>query len=307
MTSTKLRYATQLEIIRSEEKDRYLIQQLSQSLEDLHTKLFGLNHFHIYQPHLNRLSKFLYYLTTTLSNRQTIGEEYICLIQYDPHTKKIPAYSRRLLMILLNLFGNKLFEYLLTNLLIHPLANEYFHPRLSSQTLDYIGKFIISFIDRTHKILFYIYGDYYHLSKLFTRIRYLIYSRTNTNDPIYQTLNRTMKLLTLCLIIQHVIETYNSIQQIALSIIQHRRQLNRQIPLETGIVRDNVEQVETSDEVSSVRCPLCYEYPLNTLSIIECGHLFCWQCIHLWLNDNQSCPICKMNTSPSRIVRLVNY
>ncbi|CAF1151259.1 unnamed protein product [Adineta steineri] len=72
MSTAELRYANQLEIIRSEEKDRYMISQLSKQLDELYTKLFGLNNFHIYQTYLHRLSEFLYYLTTTLSNRQTI-------------------------------------------------------------------------------------------------------------------------------------------------------------------------------------------------------------------------------------------
>ena len=58
MSSAQLRYANQLEIIRSEEKDRYMISQLSQQLDELYTKLFGLNNFHIYQPYLHRLSEF---------------------------------------------------------------------------------------------------------------------------------------------------------------------------------------------------------------------------------------------------------
>ena len=91
MATGQLRYANQLEIIRSEEKDHYMISQLSQKLDELYTKLFGLTNFHIYQPYLRHLSEFLYYLTTTLSNRQTIGEEYVCLIQYDPNTKQIPT------------------------------------------------------------------------------------------------------------------------------------------------------------------------------------------------------------------------
>ena len=87
---------------------------------------FGLNNFHIYQIYLHRLSELLYYLTTTLSNRQTIGEEYVCLIQYDSNKKKIPSLIRRILMIFFRIFGDLITKYLLTSCLIRPIVEDYF-------------------------------------------------------------------------------------------------------------------------------------------------------------------------------------
>lgn len=305
MSSAQLRYANQLEIIRSEEKDRYMISQLSQQLDELYTKLFGLNHFHIYQSYLHRLSEFLYYLTTSLSNRQTIGEEYVCLIQYDPNKKQIPSFFHRFSMVFLRIFGNLISKYLLSTWIIRPLIAEYFHPKLSSQTLELLVDFLLTFIERTHKLFFYLTGSYYNLSKTLTRIRYLIYTRTTSDsDSINIKLNRTMKLVSLCLCIQHLIESYLSLKQIAVSITQHRRELNRTNSDEKKILSD--ESISSTTE--SIRCPLCYELAISNVALIpECGHVFCWQCIHTWVAENQTCPLCKTNTMQSRIVHLINY
>ena len=186
MSSAQLRYANQLEIIRSEEKDRYMISQLSQQLDQLYTKVFGLNHFHVYQPYLHRLSEWLYYCTTTLSSRQTIGEEYVCLIQYDRSSKQVPTFRRRLLMILIRIFGVSVSNYLLTFYLIGPLAEQYLHPKLSTQTIELVSRFLIKFVERTHRILFYLTGSYYNLGKALTQIRYLIYTRSTAESQSVQ-------------------------------------------------------------------------------------------------------------------------
>ena len=308
MSTAQLRYANQLEIIRSEEKDRYMISQLSQQLDELYTKLFGLNYFHIYQPYLHRLSEILYYLTTTLSNRQTIGEEYVCLIQYDPNKKQIPSLIRRFLMILFRVFGDLISKYLLTSYLIRPIAEDYFHPKLSSQTIELISRFLITFIERTHKIFFYLTGYYYNISKSLTRIRYLIYTRsTSESVSIQSKLNYTMKLVSLCISIQHIIESYTLLKQIALSITQHRHQLNL-IAEEEKNKEKKILSEDSTPSTDHVRCPLCYELAISNAALVpECGHVFCWQCIHTWVAENQTCPLCKTNTMQSRIVHLINY
>ncbi|CAF3503840.1 unnamed protein product [Adineta steineri] len=304
MSTAELRYANQLEIIRSEEKDRYMISQLSKQLDELYTKLFGLNNFHIYQTYLHRLSEFLYYLTTTLSNRQTIGEEYICLIQYNPQKKQIPSLLHRLSMVFIRIFGDLISKYILSSYIIKPLVEEYFHPKLSLQTIELICKFLLTFIERTHKIFFYLTGSYYNISKSLTRIRYLIYTRTTSeSSSIEFKLNRTMKFLSLCLCIQHIIESYLVLKQIALSITQHRQELDKKTDEENKIISE--DSISSTDHV---RCPLCYEFAISNVALIpECGHVFCWQCIHTWVIENQTCPLCKTNTMQSRIVHLINY
>ncbi|CAF1006109.1 unnamed protein product [Adineta ricciae] len=306
MSAAQLRNANQLEIIRSEEKDRYMISLLSQQLDELYTKLFGLDHFHIYQPYLLRLSELLYFLTTTLSGKQTIGEEYVCLIQYDPAKKQIPSLFHRVSMVFLRVFGDLISKYLLSTLIIRPLAEEYFHPKLSSQTLELLLNFVLTFVERTHKLLFYLTGSYYNLSKTLTGIRYLIYTRsTSESTSIENKLTRTMKILCLCLCTQHLVESYHQLKQIAVSISQHRQELTRTNDNEDKkIISDD----STSATTASVQCPLCYEPANSNVALVpECGHVFCWQCIHTWVAENQTCPLCKTNTMQSRIIHLINY
>jgi len=43
---------------------------------------------------------------------------------------------------------------------------------------------------------------------------------------------------------------------------------------------------------TTMMCPVCYEDIVNK-SVTPCGHAFCFKCIHVWINLNSSCPLCK--------------
>jgi len=57
---------------------------------------------------------------------------------------------------------------------------------------------------------------------------------------------------------------------------------------------------------SSSKCSLCLE-PRQNASLSFCGHLFCWYCIHEWLQTNNFCPICRKALNPRMVVPLQNF
>ena len=188
------------------------------------------------------------------------------------------------------------------------MANEYFHPKLSSQTIELLSQFLITLIEKLHKIFFYLTGTSYHLSKTLTGIRYLIYTRSTSESLQFESkFQTTMKFLSICLSIQYLIESYRLLKQISISITQHRHQLD----LLSQEENENEQAISTDDSISSkdiVQCPLCYELAISNVALVpECGHVFCWNCIHTWVIDNQTCPLCKTSTMQSRIVHLINY
>ena len=40
-------------------------------------------------------------------------------------------------------------------------------------------------------------------------------------------------------------------------------------------------------------CPLCLE-PLKAATVTLCGHSFCQHCLHAWLAQKATCPLCRM-------------
>ncbi|CAM4655842.1 unnamed protein product, partial [Lepidochelys olivacea] len=53
-------------------------------------------------------------------------------------------------------------------------------------------------------------------------------------------------------------------------------------------------------------CNICLE-PAREAVIGLCGHLYCWPCLHQWLEtrpERQECPVCKAAISRDRVVPL---
>jgi len=48
-------------------------------------------------------------------------------------------------------------------------------------------------------------------------------------------------------------------------------------------------------------CCICTS-TVSNVSITECGHPFCSDCLHSWLAKNNSCPVCRMKINHSKIV-----
>ena len=62
--------------------------------------------------------------------------------------------------------------------------------------------------------------------------------------------------------------------------------------------------------VDRFHCPICYDILIDAIYLDVCGHNFCHSCILRWLSQNQSCPVCRRNSSvqhisPCRVVRFV--
>lgn len=46
-------------------------------------------------------------------------------------------------------------------------------------------------------------------------------------------------------------------------------------------------------------CCICLDTDNNLAwSILPCGHKFHWQCVSIWINSNQTCPVCRYRVIP---------
>lgn len=67
---------------------------------------------------------------------------------------------------------------------------------------------------------------------------------------------------------------------------------------------NSLEKLKTSIENhQSFSCPICLG-KITMGAIIKCGHFFCRSCIHSWLKNHNSCPMCKTSTS---IMEVYNF
>jgi E3 ubiquitin-protein ligase RNF5 len=62
----------------------------------------------------------------------------------------------------------------------------------------------------------------------------------------------------------------------------------------------------SSSSSSAFECNICLDTASEPV-VTTCGHLYCWPCMHKWLEmhpDSQSCPVCKAAITRDKIIPL---
>ncbi|KAI1281915.1 Peroxisome biogenesis factor 10 [Halotydeus destructor] len=282
-------------ILRSVQKDQYYVNYYHNLANELCQAYLGPRQWIKWKDELDSLIMFSYYAATTLSGLQTLGEEYVRIVQVEQSRLKVPSLIRRLIMVVCQTMGHLIVRRLLVKLrksLANGSNSKLLSVIKSEETRDKLSNCSSVLLDSLDTItqlniaLFYLNGGNYEISKQFSGISYtairswLVDSKT---DKVY-------KLLGLMTLTQLAAKSY---LKYGAQVEQHA-ELNSQIaPAET----------ETTNHE---RCSLCLEKRCHPTTG-PCGHLFCWACIHSWLMTKAECPICREKLAPSRLVSLSNY
>ena len=62
----------------------------------------------------------------------------------------------------------------------------------------------------------------------------------------------------------------------------------------------------SNGNAGAYECNICLDTAREAV-ISMCGHLFCWPCLHKWLEtrpNNQTCPVCKSAISKEKVIPL---
>ncbi|XP_058829161.1 E3 ubiquitin-protein ligase RNF185-like isoform X3 [Topomyia yanbarensis] len=72
-----------------------------------------------------------------------------------------------------------------------------------------------------------------------------------------------------------------------------------------GKSKVNLENEDEDKKDDSVfECNICLDTAKDAV-VSMCGHLFCWPCIHQWMNGyRNTCPVCKSSISKEKVIPL---
>lgn len=321
--------ANQSQLIRSSQKDEYYQTFLRNNANEAVQTLAGSKRWLDWRREIELLSDLAYYGLTTFSGYQTLGEEYVNIVQVNPTKHQIPSWSRRGLFVLCHSF----FPYLLDKVLVC-LENELECGQenrsgvrqwraasgLMGWSLEawlrrwmqgavgllsepqrkaclpavFILRQSLTLLHRLHVALFYISGSFYHLSKRAAGISYTRVMGLSSDDVTIRSSYRLLGVVSLLQLLITMCLQLNNFRQ---------KQRARQ---EWKLYRTLSPQRTHRSGPRAASCILCLEERRHSTST-PCGHLFCWECITEWCNTKAECPLCREKFQPHRLVYLRNY
>ncbi|VDK60268.1 unnamed protein product [Anisakis simplex] len=309
------------EILRAEKRDDEHLARLEANFSKLLKDLVGVHSWIRFYRYIPVFVKTLYYACTTLSGVQTLGEEYLALLQVSSSGGKVAVSSlyKRFVFVFLNIFAPILLEILLRKLDQHinqidtnkffgvPLRGNQKARQTFTKIFDWIRLKGIPSAYRLHIAIFYLYGSYYSLSKRFSGISYLSL-RPQTNLQA----SRLLKFIAYLTVLQFSIAVVSWIyENFFCQLLEHDKRVDIDSENDSELIELGESEQSTS-ELTRFSCGICQSthYP----SCLPCGHLYCWYCIiqhahecSLIQERQPYCPHCRSSFEASRVVPLLNF
>ncbi|XP_041507926.1 peroxisome biogenesis factor 10-like isoform X2 [Microtus oregoni] len=251
------------EVIRAAQKDDYYLGGLRSAAGGALHSLAGAKKWLEWRREIELLSDIAYFGLTTVAGYQTLGEEYVGIIQVDPSQQRVPSRLRRGVLVAVH----AVLPYLLDKALL-PLEQELQadgdstrlpsggrsrsgarrwvrqhaaslteQQRRTLQRAVFILRQGLACLHRFHVAWFYIHGAFYHLAKRLAGIRYLRARRLAGEDLRARTSYRLLGLISLLhLALSMGLQVYSFRQkQRARKEWRLHRNLSHRVPWKTGL------------------------------------------------------------------------
>ena len=246
------------------------------------------NHFFklinlIYQKELFAfiISNILFF-KSRLSSFKFISEDFLSI--------HIHKKNRLILFILLNSFEALIIKYI--DIFFNFCYRLFYNSHNNNEKMKYFGKCIKNIFKHFRNVQNIIIG-----TKFYNLIS------QEKNKQIFNGFEMSFKLIGYGYIINNIYNIFGNIKDIY--IIHHLPKIKKKKINKNHYYNEENIIREENDNKENI-CLLCLNKYSNTCCT-PCGHLFCWTCIYLYLNEKNKCPICLKEIRPQEILLLQNY
>lgn len=265
---SRFKPALQPEILRAHQKDEQHITSLQRDVSEIARAGLGTRQWMQWRSEIDSLASLMYYCATTLIGSQTLGEEYVHILQLSRSLTSVPSIAQRLALVVAQSFGGNIVKGAV-NLLKRERG-------VDTAAVNAVLENAL----KVHTILFYLVGGYHSPAKRLTGIRYVLIR----NWLFAPDVARYYKVLGWLSLAEFVVSLRSAVK----------------------LFRASPESCYDGENRSSrYECSMCVDCARDA-SAIPCGHVFCWLCIAGWLRTNRQCPLCRVPCEPQQIVLLLN-
>eukprot|EP00088_Acartia_fossae_P039364 TRINITY_DN40976_c0_g1_i3.p1 TRINITY_DN40976_c0_g1~~TRINITY_DN40976_c0_g1_i3.p1 ORF type:complete len:278 (-),score=-4.38 TRINITY_DN40976_c0_g1_i3:116-949(-) len=269
------------EILRATQKDEESIDRLRSSVSSLGLDLFGARSWIHKEKWVDSYVKFGYYCLTTLSDFQTLGEEYTGLVQCTSDLQ-LPSKFSRFLFIFLKSFGARV-----TSLILDRLQTS--KPENTSQ-IETLKK-LVEFVESIHTCIFYYQGLFFEISKRLSGIEYVKPGKQESNKRAFRILG--------------YVASINLFLNIAIQIYTFYARTRSKASLKS---ESGSSKLLKNLAHPSLTCAVCLEAvgSRGCAAATFCGHVGCWTCLLETATISAECPMCRARIVPNQIIPLQN-
>ena len=225
----------------------------------------------------------LLFIRSKISSIKFISEDFLNI--------NIQNKNKFILFLLINSFETLLIKYIDT--FFNYCYGFFFKPTKFNEKIKYYGKCSKNIMKNLRNI-----------QNIFLGMNYYNIIAPKENKNIFFGFETPIKFFGYGFIVKNIFNIYNNFRNIykIYCLTEDKKENNHSEKQKNNLNINNFE--ETSDDENI--CLLCLNKYKNTCCI-PCGHLFCWNCIHLYLIEKDNCPKCKKKIKPQEILFLQNY